>query len=162
MEEESSKQPFVVQLQIDDVPFTMELDTGASLSIMSKNTFCKHWPNRPLESTTRKLRTYTGEPIGVLGTAQVQVTHGKNSAELQLMVVDMDGPSLLGRNWLNKLTLDWSVLHYLHDGALGEVLKNIPECSELNWEPCTVSRQKFMLILILSLCSVVLVQFPIP
>ena len=123
MEEESSKQPFVVQLQIDDVPLTMELDTGASLSIMSKNTFRKHWPNRPLESTTRKLRTYTGESIGVLGTAQVQVTHGKNSAELQLMVVDMDGPSLLGRNWLNKLTLDWSVLHYLHDGALGEVLK---------------------------------------
>lgn len=39
------------------------------------------------------------------------------------MVVDMDGPSLLGRNWLSKLTLDWSVLHYLHDGALGEVLK---------------------------------------
>ena len=35
----------------------------------------------------------------------------------------MDGPSLLGRNWLNKLTLDWSVLHYLHNGALGEVLK---------------------------------------
>ena len=39
------------------------------------------------------------------------------------MVVYMDGPSLLGRNWLSKLTLDWSVLHYLHDGALGEVLK---------------------------------------
>ena len=70
----------------------MELDTGASLSIMSKNTFRKHWPSRPLESTTRKLTTYTGETIDVLGTAQVQVTHGENSAELELMIVDMDGP----------------------------------------------------------------------
>ena len=68
----------------------MELDTGASLSIMSKNTFHEHWPNRPLEATTRKLRTYTGETIEVFGIARVQVTHGKNSAELELMVVDME------------------------------------------------------------------------
>ena len=121
--EESSRKPFIVQLKIDDVSLSMELDTGASLSIMSKNTFRKHWPSRPLESTTRKLTTYTGETIDVLGTAQVQVTHGENSAELELMIVDMDGPSLLGRNWLNKLTLDWSTLHYLHDGPLGELLK---------------------------------------
>ena len=101
----------------------LTLDDRCYRSFDSNGRLGKHWPKRPLESTTRKLRTYTGESIGVIGTAQVQVTHGKNSAELQLMVVDMDGPSLLGRNWLNKLTLDWSVLHYLHDGALGEVLK---------------------------------------
>ena len=63
LNEESSRKPFVVQLKIDDVPLTMELDTGASLSIMSKNTFHEHWPYRPLEATTRKLRTYTGETI---------------------------------------------------------------------------------------------------
>ena len=126
--EESSRKPFIVELKIhvDDVSLSMELDTGASLSIMSKNTFREHWPSRPLESTTRKLRTYTGETIDVLGTAQVRVTHGENSAELELMIVDMDGPSLLGRNWLNKLTLDWSTLHYLQDGRrIARVTNNV-------------------------------------
>ena len=123
LEDNNNRQPFLVQLQIDGVPLTMELDTGASLSLMSKTTFHKHWPNRSLQATTRKLRTYTGETIGVLGTAQVCVTHGKNSADLELMVVDLDGPSLLIRNWLNQLTLDWSVLHYMHEGALGEMLR---------------------------------------
>ena len=96
LEDNSNRQPFLVQLQKDSVPLTMESDTGASLSLMSETTFHKHWPNRSLQATTRKLRTYTGETIGVLGTAQVCVTHGKNLADLELMVVDLDGPSLLG------------------------------------------------------------------
>ena len=118
-----SRQPFVVNLHLDDVPLSMELDTGASLSIMAEATFRRHWPDRQLQSTTRQLRTYTGEKIKVLGTAQVHVRHGANSADLPLMVVEMDGPSLLGRNWMNSLRLDWSELHRLHDGALEEVLR---------------------------------------
>ena len=47
--------PFLVDLHIDSVPISMELDTGASLSIMSAAIFGLVQP------TTRKLRTYTGE-----------------------------------------------------------------------------------------------------
>ena len=119
----NARQPFLVNLQVDDVPLSMELDTGASLSIMSESTFRRHWPDKPLQPTRRQLRTYTGEIIQVLGTVQVHVRHGANSADLPLMVVGMDGPSLLGRNWLNSLQLDWSQLHRLHDGALEEVLR---------------------------------------
>ena len=39
------------------------------------------------------------------------------------MIVEMDGPTLLGRNWLSSLELEWSQLHRLHNGALEEVLR---------------------------------------
>ena len=114
----------MVDVHIDAVPISMELDTGASLSIMSATTFHRHWPEKALQSTIRKLRTYTGEMLDIAGTVQVNVQHGANCAEdLPLMIVDMDGPTLLGRNWLSSLHLDWSELHRLHDGALEEVLR---------------------------------------
>ena len=120
----SRSQPFMVDLHMDSVPISMELDTGASLSIMSAETFRHHWPKRTLQPTTRKLRTYTGEMLDIAGTVQVNVQHGANGAvDLPLMIVEMDGPTLLGRNWLSSLKLDWSELHRLHDGALEEVLR---------------------------------------
>ena len=50
---------------------------GASLTLISKSTFNKLWdaqeaPN--LQSTTSKLRTYTGENIEVLGVANVNAS----------------------------------------------------------------------------------------
>ena len=38
------------------------------------------------------------------------------------MDVELDGPTLLGRNWLSSLKLNWSKIHRLHDSALEEVL----------------------------------------
>ena len=62
--------------------------------------------------------------LDIAGTVQVNVQHGANCAEdLPLMIVDTDGPTLLGRNGLSSLHLDWSELHRLHDGALEEVLR---------------------------------------
>ena len=65
-------QPFMVDVHIDAVPISMELDTGASLSIMSAATFRNHWPEKALQPTTRKLRTYTGEMLDIAGTVQVK------------------------------------------------------------------------------------------
>ena len=56
--------PYVVTVHINGAELPMEVDTGASLTLISKSTFDKLWnaqeaPN--LQSTTSKLRTYTGE-----------------------------------------------------------------------------------------------------
>ena len=51
------------------------------------------------------------------------VEHNDNRAEhLSLLVVSQDGPSLLSRNWLRLLKLDWSVLHKFHNSRLQEIL----------------------------------------
>ena len=57
---------FVVTVQINGAELPMEVDTGASLTMISKSTFDKLWkaqeaPN--LQSTTSKLRTYLGKTL---------------------------------------------------------------------------------------------------
>ena len=41
--------PVVVQVKLDDCLVAMEVDTGASVSIMSKATFGELWPGRILQ-----------------------------------------------------------------------------------------------------------------
>ena len=48
------------------------MDTGASVSLMSADTFYKLWPGRHLEIV---LRTYSGEQIMTLGSVDVMVSH---------------------------------------------------------------------------------------
>ena len=65
------------------------------------------------------------------GTADVLVTgHGTETATLPLLIIEKEGPCLLGRNWLKSLRLDWRRLirvHHLQDNpALTEVLLRHP------------------------------------
>ena len=46
------------------------------------------------------LKTYTGEPLPVIGELNVQVRYEEQENDLALTVVAGDGPSLLGRDWL--------------------------------------------------------------
>ena len=64
-----------------------------------------------MKATQTRLKTYTGEAIKVLGEAQVEVTVNNQTEELPLLVVDGDGPSLLGRDWMKKIRLDWPSIH---------------------------------------------------
>jgi len=53
----SESQPLAVELQIQNVPVSMEVDTGASLSIMSRQTYSSTWSKeclpllKPTEAT---------------------------------------------------------------------------------------------------------------
>ena len=53
------------------------------------------------------LRTYTAEKMSVLGQCQVNVKVNGQKKQLVLTIVEGDGPSLLGRDWLKHLRLDW-------------------------------------------------------
>ena len=95
----------------------MEIDTGASLSIISDETYQSFWTSQPkpeLQPTTVKLHTYTQESITVLGSITVDVAYKGQSKTLSLLVVAGQGPSLLGRNWLKELQLDWQELYQIN------------------------------------------------
>ena len=67
-----------VQLQINGTPLSMEIDTGAAVSIISEQTQRNLFPDVTLQHSRIKLRTYTGEPMPVLGEMTVDVTYRQN------------------------------------------------------------------------------------
>ena len=67
------------------------------------------------------LRTYTGEKLKVLGEITVSVSYRQQLLQLSLLVVHGQGPTLLGRDWLKYLKLDWNQLffHRVHAVTMG-------------------------------------------
>ena len=86
----------------------MEVDTGASCSMMSRavfeKTFLQSVPD--LAPYSCSLYTYTGKEVPVAGVAQVVVTYRNQLARLPLTIVDNDGPTLTGRDWLATIRPD--------------------------------------------------------
>ena len=85
-----------VTVKVNNIDLTMEVDTGASMSLIIGNaTFQKLWPAQscpmllPYET---KLHTYTGEQIDVLGTISTNVKFKQQQETLPLLVVKGDGP----------------------------------------------------------------------
>lgn len=102
---------------------TMEINTGAALSLISEATRKHLWPHKRLLPTTAWLKTYTGEPLQVRGSMLARVQHSSHQAQLPLLVVQGEGPSLLGRDWLEHLRLDWQQIHQLNCTSLENVLQ---------------------------------------
>ena len=69
------------------------------MSLISNATFQKLWPaqsSATLLPSETKLHTYTREQIDVLGTISTNVQFKQQQETLPLLVVEGDGPSLLG------------------------------------------------------------------
>jgi len=58
--------PWNVVVYINNVPVTMQIDTGASLSIMSETTFKEYLPTLSYSPSQLKLCSYSGESILLL------------------------------------------------------------------------------------------------
>ena len=99
---------FSVCVELGGAPVTMEIDTGASVSVIPESIYQQKLKRIPLEAKHIELRSYSGQKIPVLGTAQVPVSYKGQQAELPVVVVKGDKPALLGRNWLKSLKLNWS------------------------------------------------------
>ena len=112
----SSRAPLMVTLTLNGSPISMELGTGAGISIVSKQTYNQLWRENkqpPLQPSSVHLNTYTGEKLPVLGVTNVVVGYKQQSEMLQLRVVDGTGPSLLERDWILKIIIDWHELNHL-------------------------------------------------
>ena len=99
----STTTPIVVTPTIFGKPIQMELDTGSDVSLISKSNPDLHSQNYKLESTNIRLKTYSGEQIRPLGKINVDVQINEQSATLDLLVVNQEGPTLFGHDWLTNL-----------------------------------------------------------
>ena len=82
----------------------MELDTGASVSIISEKTFNENFRGIvALQPSTVSLTSYSGHELEIIGQADVEITYKSQVVIMPLVVVRGQGPSLFGRNWLQKI-----------------------------------------------------------
>ena len=110
-------------VSVNGVPLTMEIDTGAVVSVVGNAFYEKYLPHVPLSSFSKQLHSYSGEVLATKGEILVDVDFKGQKAKLPLVVVDGDKPALLGRNWLMEIKLDWNQLFVVNYG-LGEELLN--------------------------------------
>ncbi|KAL5503240.1 hypothetical protein EMCRGX_G010160 [Ephydatia muelleri] len=76
----------------------------------------------PLKMTMARLKTYSGEPLAVHGQINVKVKKGETEVQLPLLVVDGQGPPLMGWNWLSKVPINWYNIKALTVGKAPEMI----------------------------------------
>ena len=116
MNSSKRQNPYKVTALINGVNVSMETDTGASTSVINEKTFhilSQSGKVLKLNSVNTVLRTYTGEVISVVGECEVEVEYNGFKGHLVAVVIIGEGPCLLGRNWLQHFSLDWSAIFNL-------------------------------------------------
>ena len=90
--------PWNVVVYINNEPVSMQIDTGASVSITSETTFKEYWPTQSSSPSQIRLCSYSGESIAVVGSLQVNVVYKSQTDTLPLIIVKGSGPTLMGHN----------------------------------------------------------------
>ena len=110
----SSKKPMCIYIIVEGQIVRMELDTGVAVSLIPLNTYQQKFSHIPMKKTKARLRTYTGEQISLKGELQVRVKKEGKEWTLPLLVVEGQGPPLIGQNWLESIPLDWGMIKTVH------------------------------------------------
>jgi len=119
-------------MQLNNSSLTMEIDTGATFSVISESTYNSLWERGTapsLQATNDPcLKTYTGQSINVIGQITVTARYHQQEKELKLYVVKGQGPSLLGRDWstmLNVSTTPYQAILDRHSAVFKEEMGRI-------------------------------------
>ena len=149
-----------IQITVRKKLITMELDTGASSSMISQQTFAQLGHIRKMKPSTVRLTSYSGHEIKVLGTVDVEVSYEVVQKVIPLLIVEGTGPSLFGRNWLQHFQLNWqSIQQVQQKGDLELVLDKYNLVFEKGLGKLKGTTEKFTLIPRLNLFFVKTVRF---
>lgn len=105
--------PYMVMVRCNGINIKMEVDTGAAMSIINEKLYRQKFSMCKLQPCEVSLKTYSSEPIALLGKFQVKVQCRDKTEQLTLLVSKGKGPTLMGRNWIQFLNLDWSRVNHV-------------------------------------------------
>ncbi|GFY08254.1 uncharacterized protein K02A2.6 [Trichonephila clavipes] len=109
-EEEPKRPPIMINLKIENKSCSVELDTGGAVSVMSIGNFRKISNNKQIKPTNIVFKTYKGDSIIPLGYVTVRVQYKNQKVNLNLYIVKENLDTILGREWLYKIHLDWPAI----------------------------------------------------
>ena len=97
----------MVPLKINNIPCNLELDTGAIVTVIPEDMWKNELGSVPLKESSVSLNSYSGHAMPMVGQAPVRVHYHAQEVNLPIIVTKGSGPSLMGRDWLPKVKLDW-------------------------------------------------------
>jgi len=98
--------PIIVLLSVNGQKLDIKVDTGG-FSVISEATKQALFKNKTLHPSNLVLKTCIDECMKVEGTLNVTMKYDNQTKKLMLVVVKGNGSSLLGRNWMKHIQLDW-------------------------------------------------------
>ena len=118
------RNPYMVTVLLNGVNVTVEIDIGASTTVVHEKTFhdlAQSERALKLNVANIVLRTYTGEVIPVVEECELDVEYNRFKGSLPVVVSSGEGD----RNWLQYIFLNWSEIFHLTtmDRDLNEMLE---------------------------------------
>lgn len=100
--------PCLVQVDIEGKGLEMEVDCGASVSVISKRRYVSKFDN-PLRNYNEPLMVVNGNKLKIEGEATVSVKFNGKEALMKLLVLDCgnDFYPRFGRTWLDMFYSNW-------------------------------------------------------
>ena len=107
-----SQEKFLITVNINGVPIEMEVDSGAKRSTVPTPLFNEKLAMVcQLTPSSVNLHQYDHSPLKVDGESHVEVELNNRKIDASFIVVDIAGKSpLFGRDWMQKLGIDLTVL----------------------------------------------------
>ena len=101
------KDPYNIVLPFKKTLIKFEIDTSSGRTIISEKTYRAHFKDVVLEKTAHVLRTYSGAEE-MFGRILVNIEYGSQMDKVYVYVVVVNGPTLLGRDILSLMKLNWA------------------------------------------------------
>ena len=115
--------PIIVNVGVNGHLVEMEVDTGASLSVIGEKTYNEIRSQSTLKPTKVQFKTYSGEIIKPIGELEVEIVYEGQQLQAPIFVLPGECSNLMGRNWLSKIKLNWHELFSMTDHpSLNEIL----------------------------------------
>ena len=105
---------YKANISVNGTTLEMEIDTGAAVSVVSETTWEQKLNKPNLRPCTLVLKGYPDNPLEIMGCCDVKVQDGETIKQLELIICKGNGLSLLGRNWLEEIKLNWPEIAYAH------------------------------------------------
>lgn len=99
------------EVKVNDILHDFMLDSGASVSAIPFNVFTEKFQYFELSESELKLQAYTGHNIDVIGQFHPEIRFNDKVNNLKLLVVDSDGPSILGRDFLRRFGISFAEIN---------------------------------------------------
>lgn len=120
--------PMSETVLMEGIELNCEIDSGSAVSVISKITYNRLFAEVPLSQPRKKLITYSGGSLDIVGVMDVTVLYAGRTAALSVYVVQDGGPPLLGRDFIHRFNLQFAPVLYLEsdDNSISEIIKQYP------------------------------------